>query len=195
MVLKRPQRINFPALEDRHLGDPSFPLRASADSGLPVEFVLLSGPAVIQGDEVAVTGRGKITIAATQPGNHAYAPADTVARSLTVKDVKRNRLLLLAALPLAAMIAVAAIVIWKMRHQETVQPTLASLTISPAAGPSPDMVRVELGNAPAGSRVAYTLDGTEPTDQATPYRDPINLTQTATVKARALGKARNPVQP
>jgi hypothetical protein len=51
----QPQKITFDPLPDVPAGTPSLALKAIADSGLPVRFFVVSGPAVVQGDRVVFT--------------------------------------------------------------------------------------------------------------------------------------------
>ncbi len=59
-------------------------LSATASSGLPVTFSLVSGPGSISGNTLTVTGTGTIVIAANQAGNSTYAPATQVTQSIVV---------------------------------------------------------------------------------------------------------------
>ena len=83
-VGKIPQTISFGPLSRQTLGDALFPLAASANSGLPVNFSLLSGPAILNSNVVAVTNAGLVVVRASQPGDSVYAPAAPVDRSLVV---------------------------------------------------------------------------------------------------------------
>jgi hypothetical protein len=78
------QTISFGALPDRTYGTPPFTLAATASSGLPVSFGLVTGPAVVAGDAVTVTGAGTVTVRASQPGDAIYAPAPDVERAFAV---------------------------------------------------------------------------------------------------------------
>ena len=80
-----PQTISFPALVDKAVGDPSFPLMAQASSGLPISYVS-SNPsvAVVIGNLVTVLGPGATTITAMQMGDARYHPASPVSRVLQV---------------------------------------------------------------------------------------------------------------
>src|SRR5262249_27510989 len=51
-----PQNLAFPAIADRKYNDPDFTVSATASSGLPVSFYLLSGPALVSGNAVHLTG-------------------------------------------------------------------------------------------------------------------------------------------
>lgn len=60
-------------------------LEAISSVGLPVEFVLESGPAVIAGDMLTFTGLGHVVVAARQPGDADTAPAQPVYLNFHVK--------------------------------------------------------------------------------------------------------------
>ena len=78
------QTITFNAIPDKTAGDPSFQLSATASSGLPVTFSILSGPATASGGVVTLTGPGTVVIRASQEGNASYAPAPATDQSFTV---------------------------------------------------------------------------------------------------------------
>ncbi|MBC8009687.1 MAG: hypothetical protein H7067_06290 [Burkholderiales bacterium] len=71
------QSINFPPITDRDFDDSAntLALSATASSGLPVSFSVLSGPATVSGDNLQITGVGTVTVQATQTGDATYAPA------------------------------------------------------------------------------------------------------------------------
>lgn len=82
---KLSQTITFGALADKNAADPAFTLSASASSGLPVSFALVSGPAALSGSTVTLTGSpGTVTITASQAGNASYDAAPDVTRSFAV---------------------------------------------------------------------------------------------------------------
>ncbi len=81
---KLPQSIAFTRPADRGLGSPPFALDATASSGLPVTFSLLSGPAILTGNSVEVTGAGPITLQANQAGDALYLPAAPAVQSFNV---------------------------------------------------------------------------------------------------------------
>ena len=61
---------------------------------------------------------------------------------------------------------------------------------SPIFNPASDTVfypslNVTISCATAGATIYYTTDGTDPTDSSEPYTDPISISSTATIKARA----------
>jgi hypothetical protein len=65
-------------------GDSSLVLTATATSGLPVSFTLVSGPATLSGSSLTITGVGTITVRASQAGNIDYAAAANVAATIGV---------------------------------------------------------------------------------------------------------------
>ena len=82
------QKISFTPIADSTYGAPAIPLQASASSGLPVTFQVVSGPGYLTngGKSVYLNGAGVIVIQATQPGNNAYQAASATF-SFTVKPV------------------------------------------------------------------------------------------------------------
>jgi len=82
-VTKVPQTITFGSLSQQKVGDAPFPLTATTDSGLPVTYSA-SGPAVLSGNIIALTGSGTVTITASQSGNNTYGGASNVVQSLVV---------------------------------------------------------------------------------------------------------------
>ncbi len=83
-TVKSNQRITFAVIENKTYGDASFALTATASSGLPVTFSVTSGPAIVSGNTLLLTGAGTVTIEATQWGNALYHAAATVKRTFTV---------------------------------------------------------------------------------------------------------------
>ncbi|MFZ0009393.1 MAG: chitobiase/beta-hexosaminidase C-terminal domain-containing protein [Steroidobacteraceae bacterium] len=65
------------------------------------------------------------------------------------------------------------------------KPVLAPPAISPVGGVFPSAIEVTLKAGEPGSDVHYTLDGSEPGRNDPVYKDPIRLTQTSIVRARA----------
>ena len=90
VVSKAHQTIDFPQPEDKIWGDPAISLTATASSGLPVSYQVVSGPATVTGNQVTYTGTGNIQLAASQPGNENYLAADTVYRSFTVAKADQS---------------------------------------------------------------------------------------------------------
>ncbi len=82
-VTTAPQTINFPTPADLLLGQ-STTLSATANSGLPVSFSVISGPATVSGATLSTTGVGSVTVRASQGGNENYDTAPNADRSFNV---------------------------------------------------------------------------------------------------------------
>ncbi len=80
------QTISFPAIAAKIFGDAPFDLTtlASASSGLPVTFYLVSGPATLSGKVVTITGVGDIIVKASQAGNNNFNSANDVSQTIAV---------------------------------------------------------------------------------------------------------------
>lgn len=78
---KAAQSIVFALPSTPPVNGTPFPLNASASSGLPVSFTLLSGPGVLNGNQLTITGPGKVTVQADQPGDGDFLPAPSVIRN------------------------------------------------------------------------------------------------------------------
>ncbi len=79
---KSDQSIKFAAPGNQAIG--SVALDATATSGLPVSFLVLSGPAILSGNHLQITGPGSVMVEARQPGDDTYLPAPSVAQSFNV---------------------------------------------------------------------------------------------------------------
>ena len=78
------QTITFNAPGDHPLGSPAFALAATASSGLPVTFAVVSGPATIAGNSIQVTGPGTVIVQASQAGDPFTLAAPAVSQSFNV---------------------------------------------------------------------------------------------------------------
>ncbi|MBN9295480.1 MAG: T9SS type A sorting domain-containing protein [Filimonas sp.] len=83
IINKAAQSIVFDSIGTKVYGDTPFALNASVESGLPVVFNILSGPATLDNNTLTITGTGDVTIKALQAGNDNYT-ADSVLQSFTV---------------------------------------------------------------------------------------------------------------
>ena len=79
------QTISFAAIADQNIGNPPVVLSATASSGLPVSYTIISGPATVSGNQVSLTGIGTVTVRASQNGNANYLPATVVDRSFCIR--------------------------------------------------------------------------------------------------------------
>jgi len=84
VVQKNNQTISFAPLPNRVLGEAPFTLTATASSGLPVSFSVLSGPAGLAGNVLSLVNTGQVSIRAAQPGDAIYNAAPNVDRAFTV---------------------------------------------------------------------------------------------------------------
>lgn len=87
-VIRLSQTITFGSLPARFIGDASFPLGATASSGLPVNYSSSNpGVATVSGNAVTIVGVGSTVITATQSGDATYQPANPVPQTLTVNPI------------------------------------------------------------------------------------------------------------
>ena len=80
------QIITFPSIQKQQTSSGTFVLEASASSGLPVSYTILSGPATVSGDTLIYTGEeGQIIVQATQAGDASWYPSKAI-RAFNVID-------------------------------------------------------------------------------------------------------------
>ena len=86
------QTITFANIPNKTVQSANFNLSATASSGLPVSFAVVSGTSatVESNGTVTITGAGVTTIRASQDGNASYNPAPTVEKTLTVNKVSQS---------------------------------------------------------------------------------------------------------
>jgi hypothetical protein len=95
---KAPQTITFDPPANRDTASAPFALSASASSGLPVNFTVVSGPALISGDIVTLTGApGDVVVTASQAGDSIYSAAANVTRTFTIGSARTDRLINLSS--------------------------------------------------------------------------------------------------
>jgi len=80
------QVVTFPAIGPQTYPAGPFVLNATASSGLPVSYTVLSGPATLSGNVLTITGAGSATVQASQAGNAQYAAASAVAQTFVVNQ-------------------------------------------------------------------------------------------------------------
>ena len=88
-INKANQTISFGALGNKTYGDAPYAVSASASSGLPVSFSIVSGPATVSFGTVTITGVGTVTVRASQAGNGA-PPNNTIYNYNAAADVDRS---------------------------------------------------------------------------------------------------------
>lgn len=79
------QTITFPPIPDQLVGA-QVTLQATASSGLPVTYTLVSGPATLSGSTLSLTGLGTVTVEADQAGDSTYQAAAPATTSFAVKN-------------------------------------------------------------------------------------------------------------
>ena len=89
-VNKASQTITFDQPANHTFGDPQFFLSASASSTLAVSFSVVSGPAILSGNGVTLTGAGSVTIQTDQAGNSNFNAAPPVQRTFSVAKANQT---------------------------------------------------------------------------------------------------------
>ena len=84
------QSIDFPSLASLPPGGSAI-LSATATSGLPVSYTILSGPGQINGTTVVLNGTGPVVIEATQTGDGNYLPSPPVSQTIQAITVATVR--------------------------------------------------------------------------------------------------------
>ncbi len=82
----KPNKIVFSSPMNKKFGDKPFKLAASATSGAPVTYQLISGPAKLSGSTLTLTGSGKIVVKANTTANGIYA-ANDCEQVITINDI------------------------------------------------------------------------------------------------------------
>jgi len=86
VVLLAPQAITFPAIDDQLITN-IVELTATASSGLPVDYEILSGPAVLDEGYMTFTATGVVVIIAHQQGNSNWLAAAATTNVFAVLPV------------------------------------------------------------------------------------------------------------
>jgi hypothetical protein len=82
-INKAAQTISFPAMAPKNRTD-TVHLAATATSGLPMSYSIVSGPGNIHDNILSFTGEGNVVVRASQPGNENYLPGDPVDQTVLV---------------------------------------------------------------------------------------------------------------
>jgi hypothetical protein len=91
LITSATQTIAFPALNTVSLGVLPFNVSATASSGLAVTFASNTLPVcTMAGSTVTILAAGTCMIAATQPGNTAYAAATPVTQTFIINQVSQG---------------------------------------------------------------------------------------------------------
>lgn len=73
-------------------------------------------------------------------------------------------------------------------YDETATHSCSAPTFSPATGIFTGSQTITLTSSTEGATIYYTTDGTDPTEESTPYTDPITVSETTTIKAIAVAE-------
>lgn len=87
---RQTQTITFPNPGPVSAGVTPITLTASAMSGWPIAYSLISGPATLTGNVLTITGSGSVVVEADQSGNAAYAPAPPVQDTIVVNALTQT---------------------------------------------------------------------------------------------------------
>jgi hypothetical protein len=79
------QTVTFDPVGDQTLGTGPVTLMARASSGLPVTFSVISGPAVVNDQQLTLSGEGMVTVRAINPGSPLWLAA-FADQTFTVKS-------------------------------------------------------------------------------------------------------------
>ena len=80
------QTIAFPNPGTQTYGVAPITLTATATSGLPVTYTVVSGPATVAGSVLTITGAGTVSVQANQAGSGQWLPAPPVTDTFTVNQ-------------------------------------------------------------------------------------------------------------
>jgi hypothetical protein len=84
VISQATQTINFPNPGTQTWSLTPITLTATASSGLPVSYTVVSGPATISSNKLTITGTGALTVRASQAGNSNYLAASPASVTFTV---------------------------------------------------------------------------------------------------------------
>jgi hypothetical protein len=75
VVSRGPQTISFQAIPDQLVSSQTVKLSATSSAGLPVAYIVLSGPATISGNILKMLNGGQVIVRALNPGSPLYLSA------------------------------------------------------------------------------------------------------------------------
>lgn len=144
LKVRVPQAISFEPLAPLTFGIPPIPLIATASSGLPVSWTIVSGEGALEGNFLNVGGAGEIRIRASQSGDAVFLAAPPVEQTLVVGK------------------APAAITFGRLLQSFDGEPRSPEITVVPAGLP----VQVTYSGSPTPPSAvgAYAVEATVDTD-------------------------------
>ena len=83
-VKKISQTISFDKIGDQKLTGVPLLVNAVSSSGLPVEIKIVSGPALVNGNNITLLGLGTVTVVASQSGDQSFNPANGFIQSFNI---------------------------------------------------------------------------------------------------------------
>jgi hypothetical protein len=84
------QTIIFPNPGTQTYGVTPITLTATASSGLPVTYAVISGPATVVGSTLTITGGGVVIVQASQAGDASYSAATPVSDAFIVNPATQT---------------------------------------------------------------------------------------------------------
>lgn len=134
-VNKASQVITFAAISNQNFGNPPVILSATANSGLPVSYIIVSGPSTVSANLATLTGLGTVTVRASQPGDTNYLLATSIDRSFCTNVSSLNHITGFTNLcPGTAIYSVnnipGATYLWRIMGGSTLPSTTSSATIN-----------------------------------------------------------------
>jgi uncharacterized repeat protein (TIGR01451 family) len=86
-INKATQKITLDSIPEKTFGDGAFTLNINGgNSGNPVIINIVSGPAIMNGNQIVITGPGVVMLQISQDGNINYEAADVVYASFLVNQ-------------------------------------------------------------------------------------------------------------
>ena len=89
-VTKSTQIISFTTIPSKFVNSVPFDAIATASSGLPITFSIVSGPATIIGNTITITAAGTVKVRAAQVGSALYSAATNVDKSFVVSKLTQT---------------------------------------------------------------------------------------------------------
>lgn len=84
LTILKPQTISFSPPTTAYNNQSPISLKATASSGLPVTFTVVSGPATLENNRLNLYYNGTVKVMASQPGGSNFAAANSVTKSIVV---------------------------------------------------------------------------------------------------------------
>ena len=98
-IAKAPQNISFAEIGNKTVEDEPFALEAASDAGISMEFVLISGNATLDQNQVTLLGGGEVIVEAFNEGNENYRAVKVRQSFIVAEPDKENQEITTATLP------------------------------------------------------------------------------------------------